>query len=145
GIITRKRSQADYFPFVIFIFHEPIPDPISCCFVDRLLSKGRRRSTKLHERMRTRIQTANNKSKMSSLRFMIMAGEASGDAHGAALVRALREAAPQTEFEFFGATGAQMRETGVDSVVRSDSLSILGLWEIARALPEFWRAFREVK
>ena len=81
----------------------------------------------------------------SSLHFMIVSGEASGDAHGAALVRALREAAPQTQFEFFGATGALMRAAGVDSVVRSDALSILGLWEIARALPGFWRAFRELK
>jgi lipid-A-disaccharide synthase len=80
-----------------------------------------------------------------SLRFMIVAGEASGDAHAAALVRALRESEPQTQFEFFGATGAQMRSAGVDSVVRSDALSILGLWEIARALPKFWRAFRELK
>jgi len=76
---------------------------------------------------------------------MIVSGEASGDAHGAALVRALREAAPQTQFEFCGATGALMRAAGVDSVVSSDALSILGLWEIARALPRFWRAFQELK
>src|SRR5437870_13667203 len=81
----------------------------------------------------------------SSISLMIVAGEASGDAHGAALVSAFRKAASQTHFEFFGATGAQMREAGVDSVVRSDELSILGLWEIARALPRFWRAFQELK
>src|SRR5436190_4945597 len=81
----------------------------------------------------------------SSLHLMIVSGEASGDAHGAALVRALREAAPQTQFEFCGATGALMRAAGVDSVVRSDALSILGLWELARALPRFWRAFQELK
>src|SRR2546430_17709171 len=38
-----------------------------------------------------------------------------------------------------------MRAAGVDSVVRADELSILGLWEIARALPKFWSAFRELK
>ena len=81
----------------------------------------------------------------ASLRFMIVAGEASGDAHAAALVRALREVAPEIQFEFFGSTGAQMRAAGVDSVVRRDDLSILGLWEIARALPKFWRAFGELK
>jgi lipid-A-disaccharide synthase len=79
------------------------------------------------------------------LRLMIVAGEASGDAHAAALVDALRAIAPETRFEFFGATGRQMRAAGVDSVVRADELSILGLWEIARALPQFWRAFRELK
>jgi lipid-A-disaccharide synthase len=80
-----------------------------------------------------------------SLRFLIVAGEASGDAHGAALVRALREINPENELEFFGATGTQMRAAGVDSVVRADELAILGLWEIASALPKFWRAYASLR
>src|SRR5207244_10979167 len=88
---------------------------------------------------------SNDEWKMSSLRLMIVAGEASGDAHGAALVRALRAVAPETPFEFFGATGAQMRRAGVVSVVDTDKLAILGLWEIARALPRFWQALRKLK
>jgi lipid-A-disaccharide synthase len=76
---------------------------------------------------------------------MLVAGEASGDAHAAALVGALREAAPEKQFEFFGSTGARMRDAGVDSVVKADELAILGLWEIGRALPKFWRAFGELK
>ena len=74
---------------------------------------------------------------------MIVAGEASGDAHAAALVRALREAAPK--LEFFGATGPLMRAAGVESIVRSDDLAILGLLEIARALPKFCRAYKLLK
>src|SRR5712692_4499366 len=81
----------------------------------------------------------------SPLRLMIVAGEASGDAHGAALVSALREEAPEIQFEFFGSTGAQMRAAGVDAVVRADELAIMGLWEIARALPQFWRALGKLK
>jgi lipid-A-disaccharide synthase len=76
---------------------------------------------------------------------MIVAGEASGDAHAAALVRALRQAAPETQIDFFGSTGAQMRAAGVDSVVPADELAILGLWEVGQALPKFWRAFGELK
>jgi lipid-A-disaccharide synthase len=79
------------------------------------------------------------------LRLMIVAGEASGDAHAASLVRALREAAPTTQFEFFGSTGVQMRAAGVESIVQADELAILGLWEVGRALPKFWRAFGELK
>ncbi|HEX8847374.1 MAG TPA: lipid-A-disaccharide synthase [Pyrinomonadaceae bacterium] len=79
------------------------------------------------------------------LRLMIVAGEPSGDAHAAALVRALREEAPDTSFEFFGATGAQMREAGVETIVRSDDLAIMGLIEIGSALPKFWRAFKALK
>jgi lipid-A-disaccharide synthase len=76
---------------------------------------------------------------------MLVAGEASGDAHGASLVRALRETASPANLEFFGATGAQMRAAGVDSIVDTDTLSILGLWEIGTALPKFLRAFADLK
>ena len=81
----------------------------------------------------------------TSLRLMIVAGEASGDAHAAALISALRAAAPDLNFEFFGATGALMREAGVESIVRSDDLAIVGLVEIAQALPKFWRAYKALK
>ena len=38
-----------------------------------------------------------------------------------------------------------MREAGVESIVQSDELSILGLLEIGRALPKFWRAYKRLK
>jgi lipid-A-disaccharide synthase len=79
------------------------------------------------------------------LSLMVVAGEASGDAHAASLVHALRETAPATQIDFFGSTGARMRAAGVDSVVPADELAILGLWEVGRALPKFWRAFGELK
>jgi lipid-A-disaccharide synthase len=81
----------------------------------------------------------------TNLRLMIVAGEASGDHHAAALVCALREADPQRTIDFFGATGPLMRDAGVESVVRTDDLSILGLVEIAGALPKFWRTFKLLK
>jgi lipid-A-disaccharide synthase len=76
---------------------------------------------------------------------MIIAGEASGDAHAAALVQSLRAAAPDAQLDFFGATGPLLRAAGVESIVSSDDLAILGLLEIAGALPKFWRAFQLLK
>jgi lipid-A-disaccharide synthase len=78
-------------------------------------------------------------------RLMIVAGEASGDAHAASLVGALRELAPATSFEFFGGTQGLMRAVGVESIVGTDDLSITGLVEIASALPRFLGAYRELK
>jgi len=78
-------------------------------------------------------------------KIMIVAGEASGDAHAAKLVDALREASPETVFEFFGATGQKMREAKVETILNADNLAIVGLPEIARALPMFWKAFRLLK
>ncbi len=77
---------------------------------------------------------------------MIVAGEPSGDAHASALVKALRASAPpESAPNFFGATGPLMRAAGVESVVQSDELAILGLLEIGQALPKFWRAYKTLK
>jgi lipid-A-disaccharide synthase len=82
---------------------------------------------------------------MNSLSLMIVAGEASGDAHAAALVRAVHAAATGMQIDFFGSTGARMRTAGVDSIVKADELAIMGLWEVGQALPRFWRAFGDLK
>ena len=47
------------------------------------------------------------------IRFALVAGEASGDALGAGLVRALRERFPDAEFA--GACGPAMRDAGVEA------------------------------
>lgn len=76
---------------------------------------------------------------------MIVAGEPSGDVHAAALVNALRESAPDTVFELFGSTGPQMRSSGVETIVNSDSLAIMGIVEVGQVFPRFLRAFRDLK
>ena len=75
-------------------------------------------------------------------KLMIVAGEPSGDAHAAALVKALRENAG---FELFGATGPLMRDAGVETVVNSDELAIMGIVEVGRVFPKFLKAFRQLK
>lgn len=82
---------------------------------------------------------------MKTLRFMIVAGEASGDGHAAKLVRAIRDGSPDNKIEFFGSAGPRMREAGVTATVEADSLSIVGLAEIGRALPMFLRTMRKLK
>jgi lipid-A-disaccharide synthase len=79
------------------------------------------------------------------LELMIVAGEASGDAHAAALVKALGEMSPETDLTFFGSAGPKMREAGVEAVIKADDLAIVGIPEIARALPMFWQTFRKLK
>ncbi len=76
---------------------------------------------------------------------MIVAGEASGDAHAAELVHALRNLAPEVEFEFFGSTGPRLRAAGVEQIVSADDFAVVGVAEIVRVLPMFWRAFRTLR
>jgi lipid-A-disaccharide synthase len=74
---------------------------------------------------------------------MIVAGEPSGDAHAAALVEALRQQG--ADFEFFGSTGPLMREAGVETILSADDLAIMGIVEVGRVLPRFYRAFRKLR
>jgi lipid-A-disaccharide synthase len=75
---------------------------------------------------------------------MLVAGEASGDGHGARLVEAIRQAVPGREVHFFGSAGPRMRAAGVEAVVQADELAIMGLPEIVRSLPMFLGAFRKL-
>ena len=79
------------------------------------------------------------------MRIMLVAGEASGDKHGAKLVAALRAARPDLEWEFFGAGGEEMRAAGVETIVDARELAIMGALEIARALGKFLRVFRKLR
>src|ERR1041385_3958967 len=83
--------------------------------------------------------------KRVTLPIMIVAGEASGDAHAASLIAAMREIDLKTPIDFFGSTGRKMRAAGVTSNVNADELAIMGLLEVGRALPKFWRAFNDLK
>ena len=76
---------------------------------------------------------------------MIVAGEPSGDAHGASLVHALRQVDPDADWNFSGATGPLLRAAGVQSVVSSDELAIMGIMEVGRVFGKFWRAFKLLK
>ncbi len=69
-----------------------------------------------------------------------VAGEASGDTHGAALMRALRSLAPQ--MQFIGRGGPRMRElAGTDFMDWSESSSVLGLWEVLKQYGYFREQF----
>ncbi|HWP42792.1 MAG TPA: lipid-A-disaccharide synthase, partial [Blastocatellia bacterium] len=80
----------------------------------------------------------------SALKIMIVAGEASGDKHGAALVRSLVNLYPGIEFEMFGSGGEEMRAAGVETLVDAREVAIIGIPEIARALGKLYRAYRKL-
>lgn len=61
-------------------------------------------------------------------RVMIIAGEASGDLHAAKLVREVKE--KKTDIEFYGIGGQNMSEAGVETLVDSAELAVVGLFEV---------------
>lgn len=81
----------------------------------------------------------------SQLKLMIVAGEASGDKHGAKLAAALQALRPDIQFEFFGAGGDEMRSAEVETLVDAREVAIMGALEVAKALPKFLRVFRRLR
>jgi len=79
------------------------------------------------------------------IRLMIVAGEASGDKHGAKLATAFRALRPELQWEFFGAGGDEMRAAGVETLVDAREVAIMGALEVAAALPKFLRVFRRLR
>ena len=80
--------------------------------------------------------------KSSVLSIMIVAGEASGDRHGASLARALAQLHPEIKFQLFGSGGEEMRAAGVETLVDAREVGIIGVLEIARAIGKLYRAYR---
>lgn len=68
---------------------------------------------------------------------MFSAGEASGDTHGASVAKALREVYPSVEM--FGMGGILMDEAGVRIVYDIKNLGVIGLVEIVKSLPKFFK------
>jgi len=77
------------------------------------------------------------------LNLLISAGEASGDLHGAGLLRALRRRRP--DLESFGMGGPLLEAQGLERVVRSEALSVVGISEVFEKLPELSRALAAMR
>lgn len=75
--------------------------------------------------------------------ILIVAGEASGDLHGAGLAEALRERRP--DLHLVGVGGARMAAAGVTMVERTDGKAVMGFVEVLRTIPHHARLLRELR
>ncbi|MEO7198899.1 MAG: lipid-A-disaccharide synthase, partial [Dokdonella sp.] len=76
-------------------------------------------------------------------RFVLVAGEASGDLLGASLIDALRQRHPDAEFAGIG--GPRMIAVGLDAWHASESLAVMGLVEVVRHLPRLLAIRRDTR
>ena len=74
---------------------------------------------------------------------MIVAGEASGDLHGAGLVR--EALALEPDLHFFGIGGRRMREAGVETLVDAAEMAVVGLVEVIAHFDVIARAYTTLK
>jgi lipid-A-disaccharide synthase len=72
----------------------------------------------------------------------LSAGEASGDAYGAALIAKLREILPGGHY--FGLGGTQMEAVGQHRVVRAEDVAHMGITEVIRHAPFIYGQYRKL-
>ena len=76
------------------------------------------------------------------MKIYFVAGEASGDEHGAALMRSLRGLAPDCEFH--GRGGPRMKAIAGDAFSNwIDAAAVVGLWEVVKRYGYFRKQFSE--
>ena len=71
---------------------------------------------------------------------MLVVGEASGDVHGASLVKALHRR--DGGLKIFGVAGEQLQRTNFEALFNVSKLTGMGLVELAGNVKNIWRAYR---
>lgn len=75
--------------------------------------------------------------------ILIVAGEASGDLHGAGLAERLRARAPEVPVAGIG--GERMKAAGVTLLEHVDRLAVMGFVEVIKHVPQHWKLLRELR
>jgi lipid-A-disaccharide synthase len=76
-------------------------------------------------------------------KILIVAGETSGDLHGAHLVKAALSLDPN--LRFYGLGGDHLRNTGTEVIFDSSEVAVVGIVEVFSKLRSIYRAFRWLK
>jgi len=79
---------------------------------------------------------------VSSYRFLIVAGEASGDMYGADVARGLLRQFP--DCEIYGLGGQRMRDAGVQLEGDISKTAVIGPFEVVSSLANLYRVFRRL-
>jgi lipid-A-disaccharide synthase len=80
---------------------------------------------------------------MKSKKILMVAGEASGDLHGAHLMEAIQQI--DSTVQFFGMGGEALRKTGMNLLYHHRSLSVVGMTEVLVKLRSILKALKGLK
>jgi len=79
---------------------------------------------------------------MNSKNILVIAGEASGDLHGASLVRELKNL--DSSLKIFGIGGNKMKAEGMELIYHIDKMAFLGFVEVIKHLPFIKKVQRDL-
>ncbi|MEJ5165532.1 MAG: lipid-A-disaccharide synthase [Thermoanaerobaculia bacterium] len=78
---------------------------------------------------------------MEKKKILIVAGEASGDLHGANLVRSLKK---ERNIDFFGIGGEKLRAQGVEILADIEKISVMGFFEVLFKIPYLYLIYKKI-
>jgi lipid-A-disaccharide synthase len=74
--------------------------------------------------------------------ILVVAGEASGDSHGAKIVAELK--ALRNDLRFFGMTGPKLEAQGVERIFSSSEIAVMGVAEVLPQLAHIYKTLRQL-
>ena len=79
--------------------------------------------------------------------IFLSAGEASGEAYGALLISELKERCARMGMtpSFLGMGGERMEALGLERIVRSEDVAVMGITEVIRHMPRIYAEYRKLK
>ncbi|MCK4532791.1 lipid-A-disaccharide synthase [bacterium] len=78
-----------------------------------------------------------------SKKILIIAGDPSGDTHGANLIHSLQQIFPQLEIYVLG--GEKMQAEKINFLYNLVDLTVIGFFEVLKKIVDFWKVFNLVK
>jgi lipid-A-disaccharide synthase len=102
----------------------------------------RRQFYRIDERLVPYEAAKNRGQRMSARSIYFIAGESSGDAHGAVLMREIANLSPGTQF--FGAGGSQMQKIAGGDFIDWTQEAVVGLWDVVVKYPYFREKFYQM-
>ena len=80
----------------------------------------------------------------NTMKYVLIAGEASGDLHASHLIKHIRENDPEAEFRFFGGD-LMAAEARRNPDLHYNRMNVMGFSEVLRALPRIMANLRQAK
>lgn len=78
------------------------------------------------------------------MKYVIIAGEASGDLHASNLIKSIKNTDKEADFRFFGGD-LMSKEARRAPELHYDRMNVMGFSEVLRKLPTLWRNLRQAK
>lgn len=78
------------------------------------------------------------------MKYMLIAGEASGDIHASNLINSLKKIDPEADFRFFGGD-LMAKAARRNPEIHYEMMNVMGFSEVLRKLPTLWKNLRVAK